>query len=172
LNHIIDREGKIVAAWYGGEEGHAKAIATIQKQGGDLAEAIRNDWDAQAAQSAEEVTKAAGQLFQAIRDADYDCDWGKNDRWKEFPSKEANYRPTSDGSGWVRWVCNKFKTDPIIEIRLGKVCADSDGWPTVHFQLSLKDGESLEGDLRFERDTIKEPWRARGGLDWHVPKSP
>ena len=33
LNYIIDREGKIVDAWYGYEEGHKRAIATLEKAG-------------------------------------------------------------------------------------------------------------------------------------------
>jgi len=33
LNYIIDREGKIVDAWYGYEEGHKRAIEALQKAG-------------------------------------------------------------------------------------------------------------------------------------------
>ena len=33
LNYIIDREGKIVEAWYGYEEGHKKALAALEKAG-------------------------------------------------------------------------------------------------------------------------------------------
>ncbi len=33
LNYIIDREGKIVDAWYGYEEGHKRAIAALEKAG-------------------------------------------------------------------------------------------------------------------------------------------
>ena len=33
LSYIIDREGKIVDAWYGYEEGHKRAIATLEKAG-------------------------------------------------------------------------------------------------------------------------------------------
>ena len=33
LNYIIDREGKIVDAWYGYEEGHQRAIEALQKAG-------------------------------------------------------------------------------------------------------------------------------------------
>lgn len=42
LNYIIDREGKIVDAWYGYEEGHPRAMAALQKTGGKLADAIRD----------------------------------------------------------------------------------------------------------------------------------
>ena len=33
LNYIIDRQGKIVDAWYGYEEGHKRAIEALQKAG-------------------------------------------------------------------------------------------------------------------------------------------
>lgn len=33
LNYIIDREGKIVDAWYGYEEGHKRALAALEKAG-------------------------------------------------------------------------------------------------------------------------------------------
>jgi len=33
LNYIIDREGKVVDAWYGYEKGHKRAIATLEKCG-------------------------------------------------------------------------------------------------------------------------------------------
>ena len=33
LNYIIDREGKIIDAWYGYEEGHKRAIEALEKAG-------------------------------------------------------------------------------------------------------------------------------------------
>ena len=36
LNYIIDREGKIVDAWYGYEEGHKRAIEALEKAGAKL----------------------------------------------------------------------------------------------------------------------------------------
>ena len=33
LNYIIDREGKIVDAWYGYEEGHKRALTALEKSG-------------------------------------------------------------------------------------------------------------------------------------------
>ena len=33
LNYIIDREGKVVDAWYGYEKGHKRAIAAMEKSG-------------------------------------------------------------------------------------------------------------------------------------------
>ena len=36
LNYIIDKEGKIVDAWYGYEEGHKRALAALEKAGLEL----------------------------------------------------------------------------------------------------------------------------------------
>ena len=36
LNYIIDKEGKIVDAWYGYEEGHKRALASLEKAGLEL----------------------------------------------------------------------------------------------------------------------------------------
>lgn len=33
LNYIIDRQGKVVDAWYGYEEGHKRALAALEKAG-------------------------------------------------------------------------------------------------------------------------------------------
>ena len=42
MNYIIDRDGKVVDAWYGGGREHPKAIVALQKLGGELAEAIED----------------------------------------------------------------------------------------------------------------------------------
>lgn len=36
LNYIIDREGKVVDAWYGYEKGHKRAKAALEKLGLEL----------------------------------------------------------------------------------------------------------------------------------------
>jgi len=33
LNYIIDREGKVVDAWYGYEKGHKRALSALEKAG-------------------------------------------------------------------------------------------------------------------------------------------
>ncbi len=33
LSYIIDREGKVVDAWYGYEKGHKRAITALEKSG-------------------------------------------------------------------------------------------------------------------------------------------
>jgi peroxiredoxin len=39
LNYIIDRQGKIVDAWYGNDQGHHRAKAALKKAGMDITEA-------------------------------------------------------------------------------------------------------------------------------------
>jgi peroxiredoxin len=46
LNYIIDRDGNIVDAWYGYEQGHSRAMAALQKTGGELAKAINQEVNA------------------------------------------------------------------------------------------------------------------------------
>ena len=36
LNYILARDGRVVEAWYGYEEGHAQAIAALRKAGAEL----------------------------------------------------------------------------------------------------------------------------------------
>ena len=219
MSYVIDRDGKIAAGWYGYEEDEPKAIAAFQKMGGELAESIRHEMQAEAAKSAESVNAdamqamkagselaksgdqdvqakagntaksaktakssdavdaaavavAAKRLFQAIRAADYDHDWTSNDDWKRFPAKDVDYCVNHDYPGWVRWVCKKFKANPITDVQLGKVFVGPDGSPTLHFELRLKDGEVLKGDLPFYWDSKLKQWVGLKALDWHLQKKP
>ena len=87
MSYIIDRDGKVVDAWYGYEEGHRRAIAALQKMGGELAEAIRREGTAKTTQPFKEVTAAAERLSNAIRSV-Y-SDWiGAGDKEKS-PAKDV-----------------------------------------------------------------------------------
>jgi hypothetical protein len=171
LNYIIDREGKIVDAWYGGGREHPKAMAAFRKLGGDLAEAIQQDAEATVKKAAPDVAAAAKRLFEAIRGADYDHDWMKNKDWEHFPAKDVDYTVARNYPGWVRWVCREFKANPIQEVQLGQVFAGVDGHPTVHFALRLKDGKVLQGDLPFRQNAKSKQWTGWKGIDWHLQKA-
>ncbi len=170
-SYIIDRDGKVVEAWIGYDEGEPQAIAALQKTGGELAEAVRRDASAKVAKSASDVAAAAQRLFEAIRAADYGHEWLGTADWKHFPAKEAGYDPDHNRLGWVRWMCAKFKANPVTDVRLGKVFANPGGLPTVHFELKLKDGEVLQGDLPFQWNSAKKQWVGQAGLDWHLRKA-
>ncbi len=169
---MIDREGKVVDAWYGGGREHPQAIAAMRKAGGPLAEAIAQEMDERAAKAAPEVAAAAKRLFEAIRAADYDHDWMTTKDWRHFPGKDVDYEVDHNAPGWVRWVCEKFKANPIADVQLGTVFAGADGSPTVHFELRLKDGEMLRGDLPLRWDPEGKRWIGSKGLDWHLQKKP
>jgi hypothetical protein len=200
LSYIIGPDGKIVVGWYGYEEGEQKAIAAMQKVGGELAEAVRKELRKKAAKSTDEINgdalkalkaggdamkKAVGdlqnvakvadavsadahRLFEAIRTADYDRDWTRDNQWKQFPAKDVVYSVDRTRHDWVAWVCKKFKANPIADVQLGEVFAGLDGQPTIHFELRLKDGEKLKGDLPFHWDAKKKQWIGSQGLDWHL----
>lgn len=175
MSYIIDREGKVVAAWYGYQEGHTKAMAALQKASSELAAVMRQEATAKAAKAAPEIAAAAQRLFQVLRTADYDHDGISTRDCKHRPSKDINYNPARNDPGWVRWVCKKFKAHPITDVRLGNVFAGPDGAPTVHFELHLKDGEVLQGDLPFHLikwDSSEKQWIGEGGLDWHLHPPP
>jgi beta-lactamase regulating signal transducer with metallopeptidase domain/peroxiredoxin/outer membrane lipoprotein-sorting protein len=175
-SYVIDRTGKIVASLYElGEDDEPfleKADGALQKAGGELGAGVQRSIDARVAKSAEEVSATAERFFQALRAADYNKDWTKPKDWNQFPAPGLDYCVDHGFPFWVKWVCNKFKTNPIVDVQLGKVFADSEGRPTVHFRLKLKDGEILQGDLPFVR--TRQPgrgsWMGFKALDWHLEK--
>jgi hypothetical protein len=172
MSYLIGPDGKVVDAWYGYDEGEPKAVAALQKAGGELAEAVRRDADAKVAKSAREVTAAAKRLFKAIQGADYSRDWTAGGQWSDFPAKDAPYHCYRDHPGWVRWICKNFKANGIADVRLGKVVAGTDGLPTVHYELRLKDGKVLKGDLPFSWDAEEKHWIGHQALDWHLGRTP
>jgi peroxiredoxin len=50
MSYLIDRDGKVVEAWYGYDEGEPRTITALQKVGGDLADAVRRDVEAEKAE--------------------------------------------------------------------------------------------------------------------------
>ena len=101
------------------------------------------------------VAAAATRLFEAICAADYGHDWIMTGDWKHFPAKDTDY-DVRDLARWTCSVCEKFKKNPITNVRLGKVFANPGGQPTVHYELRLKDGEILKGDLPFRWNSEKK----------------
>jgi hypothetical protein len=168
MSYIIGPDGRIIDAWYDYDEGEPKAIAALQKTGGELAEAVRMDVNEKVAQSADAVSTAAKRLFEAIRAADYDHPWLSAVDWKYFPAKDVRYEVKQYRSRWVKWVCKKFKANTIVEVRLGKVFANPGGMPTIHYELQLKDGEILAGGLPFTQNSKTVQWVGIEGLDWHL----
>jgi hypothetical protein len=46
MSYMIDRNGDVMDAWYGYDDGHPQAIAALKKAGGELAEEIRKEENA------------------------------------------------------------------------------------------------------------------------------
>ena len=156
------------------DDAMAAMIAGAEAAKGKPGDAPGKTHDARAltAASSQEVAATARRLFEAIRDANYDRDWTNAYDWQRFPAKAAGYRADHDQQAWVRWVCKNFKANPITDVRLGKVAAGGDGSPTVYFELHLKDGKVLKGELPFSWDAKKKQWVGQKALDWHLQKKP
>jgi peroxiredoxin len=58
VNYVIDREGKVVDAWYGYEKGHPRAKAALAKAGLDM--------KASPKPSTKEKSSAIDRIFQAL----------------------------------------------------------------------------------------------------------
>ena len=152
--------------------------------------------DEQLWENPEEIRQAAKALFDNIRNADYEHilsyykngKW-KSDGWKRLLPADKYYMTYTDFPGWVRWICQTFKDNPIVSVELGEVF-ESDkeisglyrkSWPAVPYKLVLKDGGTIEGNLLFrylpERKrsmlrTIEAYWQGMIGLDWHLQDEP
>ncbi len=110
------------------------------------------------------IRSEAEQLFNALRQADYT----KDQNWQTFPSPDVGlYWVENDRPGWTKWVCQHFRTNPIVKVELGAVALPPGGSPEVPYKLLLKDGAQLEGVLPFEWRPDAERWEGHRGLDWH-----
>ncbi len=172
-NCIVDRDGTVVDSWPGYRdyrEQDPRPMDALIKTGGELEKAVRKMRDAQFAQSVKEVTTEAERLFQAIRDANYDYDSVRTSSGDSegFLGADVIYFMKRSQPRWERWVCEKFKANPITEVRLGEIFLNTDRLLTIHFELQLKDGEVLQGDLPFKWSSTEKQWIGRHGLDWHL----
>ena len=169
MSYIIDRDGKIVDAWYGVRRRRAEGDGGPAKDGRRIGRGHRQDMQtprprkSAAAGYRRRPTALPGHPRRRLRPR-----LDQHQRLETFPAKDVDYTVDHNYPGWVRWVCKKFKANPITDVRLGKVFAGPDGSPTVHFELHLKDGEILQGDLPFHWDSERKQWIGWEGLDWHL----
>ncbi|MHC4206281.1 MAG: hypothetical protein ACYSTT_16645 [Planctomycetota bacterium] len=160
--------------------GERKNLGKIMlKNGLDMPKTI-SEKHAGAMEHPEEIVKAAEELFEKIRNADYDQilksyvngRW-KKDGWKKFPPF-GYYQVYTDWPSFTLWCCRKFKENPITEIELGEVFPNmsKNNLPTVPYKLTLQDGTVLEGNLPFEYnfDGDEGHWHGIEGIDWHLRK--
>ena len=146
----------------------------ILRNGLDMEKTIR-DKHAGAMEHPEEIIQATEQLFEKIRNTDYEHFLKKGVHWSSFPI--VGYYQTHH---WfdvlVKWICTTFKDNPIVQVEVGEVFKNPEvinqktELPTVPYKLTLKDGTVLEGHLPFEYnfDGGKGHWHGIQGIDWHI----
>ncbi len=115
----------------------------------------------------EVIKTAAKQLFDAIRNADYERHYDGSD-WPHFLPEGIDYQVHHHFDSWVRWVCKTFKDNPINSVELGEVSKGRDGLPTVSYKVSLADGRGLKGVLPFRYMPRQQFWMGVEGIDWHL----
>jgi len=128
------------------------------------------------AEHPEFIENLAKKLFEKIQTADYDYFLKSKDTdlWGKFPIVES-YNTYKEYPKLVNWICKTFNDNPIVSVKLDKVNTDGNSWPTVEYALTLKDGSTIEGVLRFEYhfyDEFNGRWYGIHGLDWHLQKNP
>lgn len=122
-----------------------------------------------------EIVEAAERLFQALRNVDYDnptwSGWGK-----QLHASSTDYDVWTDYPRWINWVCEEFKENPIVSVKLGEVIKgqirDSRvgkiDLPAIPYELRLKDNAVLKGELAFDYNPLTQSWVGKQGLDWHL----
>jgi len=113
------------------------------------------------------IRREAELLFNALRQADY----SKAPSWHTFPSPDVGlYCVQSYRDVWTQWVCQHFRTNPIVQVDLGNVSFQANGRPAVPYKLMLQNHTSLEGVLPFEWSPNAGRWEGHQGLDCHLRK--
>lgn len=133
---------------------------------------VVSDKNQEAIAHAEEAQHTTTQIVDAIKTADYDKDWLKDDAWHHFLPDNLGYQAYKGYNDWVLWMCRTFKANPIVSVEYGKVYQDRKGRPTVPYKITLKDGKILAGDLPFEYDSHFKKWYGVEGMDWHLRPNP
>jgi protocatechuate 3,4-dioxygenase beta subunit len=159
--------------------GETKDLSVIiLKEGLDKEETVRQK-HAHAMEHPEEIVQAAEQLFEKIRNADYDRFLKKNSNWRDFPIV-GFYQTHHWFDVLVKWLCETFRENPIVAVELGEVFKNPDvindkkELPTVPYKVTLKDGTVLQGSLPFEFnfDGDTPHWHGIHGIDWHLQNKP
>ena len=138
------------------------------KHGDNWESEVRKQKHEYAFEHPEVIADAAKQLFDAIRNADYEHHQGGDDCWSFLPPGCTGYLVHSYYADWVKWICETFVDNPIDSVELGEVSRDQNGLPTLDYTVRLKDGRELKGDLPFRYDPRCEEWTGIRGLDWHL----
>jgi hypothetical protein len=131
--------------------------------GSDWEERSREAKHRNALADAPAIRQAAERLIEAIRQADYEHPGD----WESFPAPDVDYTVHSDYPGWMQWVCQHFRTNPIVQAEMSEVLLNAKHLPCVDYKLKLRNGQTLEGTLPFCWHARAQRWGGEKGLDWH-----
>lgn len=113
------------------------------------------------------IRREAERLFTLLRQADYSQDF--DTLYSRL--MRIRYTVQTRRDGWVEWMAQHFRTNPIVQAQMGDVQRQPSGRPALPYKLVLKDGTTLEGVLPYEWSPNDGKWEGVGGLDWHLQKS-
>ena len=118
-------------------------------------------------QETDAIRQAAVRLLEAIRQANYD----HPGYYASFPAPEVEYEVKADRRAWVAWICQHFRTNPIVSVNLGEVKTHTNGLPALSYEIKLQNGRKLVGLLPMNYNPGSEDWYGAEGLDWHLQSS-
>lgn len=131
--------------------------------GSDWARKITEAKHKEAMKNAPAIRRAAERLFEAIRKADYEHPGD----WRKFPAPDVSYTVYTDYPGWMNWICQHFRTNPIVKTELREMRLNAQKLPAFDYQLTLQNGSVLKGTLPFRWEARDQSWAGVEGLDWH-----
>jgi hypothetical protein len=151
--------------WWGQPRRDWQALGPLNAwhYGSDWEKKLREAKHQDALANSAAIKQTAERLFEAIRKADYEHPGD----WRSFPSPDVDYTVHSDYPGWMRWVCQHLRTNPIVKVELGEVLLSSKRLPEVNYKLTLQNHQTLEGNLPFRWNARTQHWGGEEGLDWH-----
>ena len=146
------------------------------RYGADWVKVLRARQHQMALGEPDRVKAAAQALFDTLRSMDHNVIDGVSERHRSL------YDPYRGYDEWVGWILRTFAANPVASVTLGTVFVyesghpmvephrynpDFSGYPTVPYELSLRDGTVLAGYLPFEYQVQSQTWLGKYGLDWH-----
>ncbi len=137
------------------------------KYGDNWEEEVQKEKHKYAFEHPEVIKTAAKQLFDAIRNADYEHHYGGSD-WGRFLPEGMDYQVHHHFDSWVRWVCKTFTDNPIESVELGEVFKNDGGLPAIPYAVTLRNRKKLEGALPFKYLPRQDCWMGIQGIDWHL----
>jgi hypothetical protein len=156
---------KLRSQWWGQPRRNWQALGPLNawEYGSDWEKRICEAKQRDPLADASAIRQAAERLIEAIRKADYEHPGD----WESFPAPDVDYTVYTDYPGWMQWICQHFRTNPIVQVELGKVSLNTKHMPCVNYKLTLQNSQSLDGNLPLRWSARTQRWGGEEGLDWH-----